>query len=367
MARTRRTVAVASPGEPAETDFELQGVEDAELREALEAAREGGDYALLADDRFSDWTWTVFRVKSPQERNQNPGAPLRVWLEKILGPLEVAAIRDRWGPGVYEFRGYWGGHLRARLQQELGAVREAVRAAAPAPPEPSALERRVDELAGLVKQLVERQAAPAPAPAPALGMDQVLDTAMRIAEMSRGSRQSQLDPTAIMGLWREGMEFGREVARAGEPAEEGSTVDKIMDRALPLAERLLAGMFAPRAAAPRPAPPPATVVTDSGATVVEAQPPAVPAPEAVVDQHRMATAVEVFARGITEHTDAAEIADTLDEILSDDELATVVQAPTGMLLERMRAFGAAAHPALMTDDAEPLLAAVQAELRRPPE
>ncbi len=337
--------------------------------QALRAANETGDMTVLSDARFADWSWHIFRLRSADEpANRESGGSPRIWCDKQVGPLDLSLIKSRHGGGVFEI---WckdpRGVLRRKFRQEIAGPRMRYTTVEPAPSSPPPVStsndpviRLLERQGQILEQLVRERAPRVKEQSPL----EVLDIAARIASMSNpGPQQSATDLLAVL---KEGMALQAQVAGGGDSS---STAEKLLEKSLPVIERVLAQLLAPRrqaAGRPQPRPnPPATAVpvTESSATVVEEPQPI---EEPVQENHRMVTAVEACARSLAQGQPPEDFAVTLENILNEQELGLVRMATPAMLLEQMRANAGGKFPILEHENAEGFIAGVLAELNRPP-
>lgn len=352
---------------------------------------EGGDVFDLVDARYADWKWYVYRQKAKAEMLAEPGSAPRVLVTKVLGPLDSMQIQEEHGGGVFEFWGFFDGKLRRRVTAEIAGPRKNYMAppvvvtttpppVAPAPaPFPDPYGRRMDRLENLLEQLLTRP-APAPPPPQGLGFEQAI-------QLFTMMQQSVAPPGGNIRELVEVFKLGAEVRNDIEPGAAKSTGEMVLDRLVPVAERL-ATVIMSRTQPPtvrRPAPPPPgpsghPAVTTSSAQVVDETPAATAAPPAsdedVEAQSRIIVLVGAVVRAIQEKRDPEDFAVTVDEILSPDEVALLEHPSTTVdaLLAQMNAVTGGRHTTLgaivdnrfvPSQDARAFVEAVLVELRRP--
>lgn len=356
---------------PAESDHEDNYPDEADPPEqwqpvqALSQAVDTGDMSVLADARFSEWSWHIFRLRGPDEQGLRESANARIWCDRQTGPLDLATIQAKHGGGLFEI---WckdpRGILRRKFRQAIAGPRKQYNAAEPnvtttPPPAPGhassdPLLRILERQGELLEQLIRATNSSSKDKSPSAL--EVLEVAAKIANMN--SPRPAQSANELLDVLKEGMALQAQVAGGGE----SSTAEKLLEKSLPVIERVLAGMLAPRRPAPRPAPP-GTPVPTSVATVVE-EPTPEPQAEPVQETHRMTTAVEAFARAIGQGQAPEDFAVTLESILNEQELGLVRMSPAPLLLEQMRKNAGGRLPLLEHENAEPYLAAVLADLNR---
>lgn len=345
--------------------------------------QQDSDLAHLEDVRFNDWTWKVWRLRTADEMIRERTKVARTWVVALTGPLDVADLQRAAGGGLFELWGYYAGALRARLRIEIEGPRRVYDQAAAAPPPASALaptitpandrdmrlmralrrqQRQIDQLTASL----QRPPAAAPtAPPPSMGVDQILDLADRLA-----SRRAPAFDGGVLQEMVGSFKLGMEAARDSAPAEPKSTTEIVIDKLLPLAERLAASIVA-RGPAPRRAPPvagPAAAPVMPAAPLAEVVDPAAPAaPAADGSSTRWSVAVEALAEAIEIGDDPAAFADALERMLPqrDVDMLRVLEADT--VLEQLRAAAAGRFQVLATPAAELFVRQVHAELRREPD
>lgn len=330
-----------------------------------------GDITQLADPKYRDWTWWIYRIRSQEEMEKAPRAKSRIIVTKVVGPLDVIEIQSRYGGGVFEFWGFLDGTLRAKAIHELEGPRK-VHDPAASPvvattstgnnnPSTDAAMLRI-ELAQLAKT-VEALANKKPEAPQGVTVKDVLELMLSLDKM-RGP--AQVGPVTsdgalvkeMVGMFREGMDLRREADGGGEQ----STLGIVLEKLGPVLERVAEKVISQRRGSPRPAPRQAPRETE--ATVVELATEAPPSTPPVT--HRWQTAVEAMANAIAEEHEPGEFAYLLDGILNSQEIAVLklasvdqVFAEIGPLVET--------YPVLKSDTARVFIDAVLSELRNPTE
>ena len=363
--------------------------------------RDTGDMAALQDATFNEWQWTVYRIRSQDEMVKNGSRFPRVFVTKSVGPFDIGALQQHFGGGVYEIRGVFEGYLRIRHREEIEGPRRQydMPPARPAfssyAPEPAPVPVRVSETdttlakllenqTRLLERLLDRAAAPAPAAAPAappLGIAEVLHLADRLNQRELpnpiGDTMKQ-----VLDVFKMGMDMRGQV----EGGPETTTVERILEKAMPTLENIALGIFANRgarvvrtpqggpapasAAAPRPAgtsglpEPPPVIHHEPSAAVVE---PAEPAATTTDGSHRWPAAIEAMANSIEAGDDPLDFPLLLERLLGDDELAVLKQSPDDGIIAHVRANAGGVFPVLNTDDSATWMRTMLAELRNPTE
>lgn len=345
----------------------------------LSLYRESGDMAALSDANFGDWEWWVYRIRSTAEMQELRTKEVRVLVLKLTGPLDVVELMRACGGGVFEIRGFFDHIMRTRIRREFaGPIKtygtepvqiQSVTARsnqAPAPAAPNSelammrrmIRRQNRVLEGLTGLVQSRLASPAPAVVdPMAQLTAVLEIADRIHDKTNPKPEANV-LGEVVSAFRSGMELRKEID--GEP--EKSATELVIDKGLPMVERLLGTFLANRRAPARPAPP----HPPSGAQVVDtpSPPSSPPRPPAAVDagEHRWTTAIEAMARAMSEGEDAGEFAITLEAILQPAEIALVRMASTEQVVATLRERAGGAFPVFGTDAAAAYIAAVKAAL-----
>lgn len=348
----------------------------------LSLYRESGDMAALSDANFGDWEWWVYRIRSTAEMQELRTKEARVLVLKLTGPLDVVELMRACGGGVFEIRGFFNHIMRTRIRREFaGPIKtygtepvqtQSVTAkvnAAPAPAAPNSemammrrmIRRQNRVLEGLTGLVQSRLATPAPAVVdPMAQLTAVLEIADRIHDKTNPKPEANV-LGEVVNAFRSGMELRKEID--GEP--EKSPTELVIDKGLPMVERLLGTFLANRRAPARPVPP-APPHPPSGAQVVDSPPPpsSPPKPAAAVEsgEHRWTTAIEAMARAMSEGEDAGEFAITLEAILQPAEIWLVRNASTEQVVATLRERAGGAFPVFGTDAAAAYIAAVKAAL-----
>jgi hypothetical protein len=348
--------------------------------ESLEPPPDFGDLAALAQ-ADEGWRWQVHRLKSADEIQKNPRGKPRVWVTTIHGAVDLEDFHARRGGGVYEFWGSADGQLQTRVTIELdGPPKIPVDpppAAAPtsAPPPHSngtdpALLLALDRIMLRLEQ-VGRAAAP---PEKSSSITELV-TALGSLDSMRQRNQPPTDSSTAKELFasmatalKTGIELGQ--GRDPLPAEEGGGAAmwlKVAETFVPLANRVLDRMSQARAVRPPGTPPPARApAAVPEAVMVEpaaARAAATPAGEPDLPAARMMAAVDALARAITEQVDPADFANTLGDILTEDELGPIISAPADLVIDDIVARASGRYPVLEGDGARTYLRTVLSELR----
>lgn len=370
MTARRRTVVEPDPPE----DDDLPGDDG-----PGEVLSDPGDLAALADASYSEWKWHVYRVRSPEDMATSRSRQQTVFAVTLMGPLDVSQLRETVGGGVFQVWGYLGGALRVKRTFELeGPPRYYAPPAPPAPPPPVAAAPTTAPPNGtdpVLVQLLQGQqktldmiAARLAVPAVAPGLS--FTDALAMAEMmNRGGGGGGVEMKDLVTLFKQGIEVGSNAVGGNEK----STLEVILEKAMPSLERVATAMAA---RAPRRPAQAATVRPReaSSAAVVEdptAAPPEPAAPpELTLEQQQAAVrwggAVDALARAIADATEPADFADTLDALLLPDEIDLMLAGGTAAVMQQIRTAGGR-YPILNTPGAEQFVGAVLAVLAEPAE
>lgn len=378
----------ANEDEDEDEGNEIQFLEGFE-HEGLRRFKEAGDMAALHDTSFNDWEWVIYQVRSHKEMAELQTRQRLVLITKMVGPLDIAQLQSVCGGGVFEIRGFFQKVLRTRFTQELaGAPKDwnAKPAQRPAAITPALASADGGELSPTVIRLFRRQQrqlaelttlvgtlarTPAPAQSTTLGLAEILQVADRLNERANPRPEANV-LNQVVDAFQKGMEVRKEI----EGGPERSTTEIIVDKAMPVAERLLGMILSARAGArpkPRPpatAPPPAS---GSRAEVVESPPGAEPVAAAPADPgadpgaHRWATAMEALARAVAANDDPHEFAVTLEAIMLPEEIGALTNSTADEVTALLRANAGGHLPILNTEAGGAYIAAVHRELCTPVE
>lgn len=378
----------ADSADAGDMDFELNHVgEDAP---ELNMYRDSGDLLALSNPDFQDWSWMIYRLRSSEEMIRERTKVQRIVITKLVGPLDINELQRVAGGGVFEIRGFRGGRQAITIRQELaGPIRTyapapspAVGSAAPGSSEnggasSSASERRIlrmlrEQNANMAALISELRRSPAPTPAsataPVTSITEIFELADRLHQRTNPSPEGNV-LGEVVGAFKQGFQLRTEI----EGGPEKSTTEVMLEKGLPMIERLLGNFLTSRAPAPRRPAPPA-----SSASVVEhasATPPAPPAsapppsPPTPGDDgaHRWATAVESLARAIEDEDDPRDFSITLSAILRANELALIQGAPPAIVTAQLRQRAGGEFPVLLEDRTEAFIAQVVHALNHPDE
>jgi len=357
---------------------------------AFVSYRDSGDLEALNDATLNDWTWYIYRIRTADEMAREHTKHQRVFVTKLVGPLDVTEVQRICGGGVFEIRGFLKNRLLTARRHEIagpvmhygpapaGPARQVngsapVLEAAPPPSDTRRLFRMIRrQNQALRAELAELRRAPAPAaPAPGPTITELFALADKIHERANPQPASGV-VNEVIGSFRAGFELSKELK--GEP--ERSTTEMMLDKGLPVLERLLGGFLAARTAPRRPGPPPpprssATVVNDPPAAAPP-PPPAPPAPDAPggnpdEGSHRWATAIEALARQVSTGGDPIDFAATLEAILTPEDIDLIRRSPADAVLAQLRRLAGGEFPVLTTEGAAAFVREVVAELKREPD
>lgn len=279
-----------------------------------------GDADTLTDDRIVGFTWQIWRLPpagTPLPQGVKPGQG--EFMCKVAGPLDLERIRSLVGGGVYRVIGSGrdaDGMAKRFVQtfQIAGTPKSppapesltpttgvvTPNAAAPA----SSLEAKLD-------RLIELQLAGARAPQ-GDPMDRAIDLVVKLSAITNrgGGQQSEAVLAGMIGMLQKGIELGT----VREPSE-GSEWVEALKAVAPTLNDTLKAVFAPRPVVARPAPRPPR---PAEATVVD--PAAAGAPAVDDNALRMGMIVDTLARAMARGRDPEDLAASLEDLLTDDEM-----------------------------------------------
>ncbi len=336
-----------------------------------------GDLAALADATYADWTWHVYRMRSPEDMARMRSRQQSVWVITLTGPLDIAQLRDTVGGGLFTIWGYIGGKLQHKLRFELeGPPRiytpPVVQAPVAAPAAATAaIPNGTDPvLLAILTSLQKGQEAIAAALArPQSQTGLTFRDALQMATLIGGQRGGDgASVKDMIALFQQGIEIGGSAVGGNEKG----TLDIVLEKGIPALERLAVAMSARRAAAVRrPAPPKRE---PSGATVVDEQPPVASAipdpadpeltPEKRAAALRWNAAVDALSRAIEESADPSDFANTLDDLLLPNEVDLMLAGGADVVMLELRT-AADRFPVLNTPAADAFVAQVLAALANP--
>lgn len=351
---------VVDPTEPESFTEPAQTSEPSQPESDLDALSDVGDIAELADTRYREWVWWVYRMRPQAEIQKDPRARKRVVVTKVVGPLDVLDIRDRFGGGVYEFRGFLGGEMQLRKEFELeGPLTPPPAPAlpAPAPPAPNGNGTELLAVLGRIEQRLNAPAPPAPA---AQGM--TLDDILKILALVKPSEPAVNPGEMLKGL-ADAFKWGADLRGQAEGGNEKSIAEIAIEKLAPAAERIATALMTRRApGGPRP-----PVHAASRAVVVETPTAAAPAPRPTEPEgvnYRITAAVDALARAIANDDEPGDFADSLDHILDPTELAWLASKSADEVLSELAPV-TARFPVFSTEPARVFVESVLAELRTP--
>lgn len=373
--RRRRRTEVESPpqGADGQQDDDLEDEEDDAERARL------GDLVALADSTFADYTWHVFRQRSPEDMARTRSRQQSVFATTITGPIDMTQLRATVGGGVFTLWGYLGGKLtrKIRFEMEGPPIYYAPPSVAPAVPvapagtAPTSTPNGTDPvLLGVLQTILKTQEAIAtrlaqPAPQSGFSFREML-----ALSSAMGGRQSNgIEMKDLVQLFQQGIEIGGNAAGGNEK----STLEVVLEKGIPALEKVAMAMS--RRAAARPPGSPAPRPRPASAAVVVEDPPApgaatsTPAEAELTDDQkaeamRWGATVDALARAIQDGTEPDDFADTLDALLLPTEIDLMLMGETADVVAQLRT-AADRYPILNTPGAESFVDRVLASLRDP--
>jgi len=335
------------------------------------AEPELGDVAELADSRYTEYSWSIYRLRSPQEINQSPQAGPRSLVTKRVGPVDILELQREFGGGIYEFWAYFdvndgaGKRLRFRRVYAVDGPRKDVSSTitTPPPPPPPATDPQLAGILAAISRTLERldaraaqPATPAPATQP-FPFKELVELSKLISDRATPALAGA-SVTEMMGLVQQGIELGKST----QPGAEQSTVAVVIEKLAPSLERLAATLLTRRPAPPAMRRPPGEPVPATARIVNEPELPEPPSD----DETRMSAAVDALARAVIEQTPADDFAFVLEHSLSREQVAMLRLGSTEQIMGQLADSGAMLkYPILATEAAAPYLDSVLAELRAP--
>lgn len=335
-----------------------------------------GDVGELADSRYTEYSWSIYRRRSPEEISRSPQAGPRALITKRVGPVDILEIQREFGSGIYEFWAYFdqndgkGTRLRFRRMYAVDAPRKDVTpivtpppVAPVAAPDPG-LAAVLAAMMRTLDRMDARASVAVPAAAPAAAVQafpfkELLEMTKMISEKSTPALAGA-SITEMMALVTQGIELGKST----QPGTEQNTVAIVLEKLAPSLERLAGTLLARRPAPPTMRRPMGGPVSSTAQVVSEPE----PAPEPSADETRMAAAVDALARAVIEQTPPDDFAFVLEHALSREQVAMLRLGSTEQIMGQLAESGATVkYPILATEAAAPYLESVLTELRAPQE
>lgn len=332
-----------------------------------------GDVSELADQRYSDYSWSVWRQRTSEEIARNPKAGPRSFVTRIVGPVDIMAFQAQHGGGIYEFWAYLdlgdGNGRRYRFKQTYpidGPRKDGsapAPAAAPAAAHSSGPDPQLAAALGAINRMLERLDARAAQPAPPAPAVQAFPfkELVELTKMLNDRATPALagaSVTEMMSLVQQGIELGKST----QPGTEPNTVAIVLEKLAPSLERLASTLLTRRPSPPAMRRPPGGPVASTAHLVNEPEPPAPPSD----DETRMSAAVDALARAVIEQTPPDDFAFVLEHTLSREQVAMLRLGSTEQVMQQLTDAGATVkYPILATEAAAPYLDSVLTELRTP--
>lgn len=371
MARTRRTPTVIHPsGEPVPPEV-LDGLGE------LDTDDEPDDLEFLLDASQPGITWFIERYKSQDEVNANPRSKAVVFVTKLPAPIDLNAFHREYGGGSYRFsrqldNGRFAGSRRVELDglprvRTFDPPRQSAPPAAPVNGTPyvgtvDPRDRMLRLLTREIRELRREAQAARSAPVSPLmnmgGLD-AMGQVFALAEKIANRQTSQPEPiNAVIEAFTKGIDLGTQ----REPAAAATGTDwvAVAREAAPIVRDLLGNLIVAsraRAAAGQARPPgPAPTATTGSASnpmgqpgpAIESSPP-MPSADEQLSVARWTTAVDALARAFARNVEAADFADTLRDLLPDDDLVKLRFATVDVIASEL-AGGVARYPTLGTPE-----------------
>jgi hypothetical protein len=397
---------------PSDTALEYEP-EDIELEE--EESKALGDLADLDSQKFSDYEWNIYRLRTAEDMAKSGTRSPRVWIAKRVGPVNLNEIQADYGGGWFEFWGRLNGVTKFKFRREIDgdpkvfkpdasgktsllapngdasssvSVEEAVRRAVARErrraqvelerhqrsEEQKRLEAQIAELKQLVSQAASR-------PAVEQKPERLKDLAETMVMLrSLAPEGSAMNPLELLQTARQWMEQGILLGEKREPGTseggDGWNAERITAIAQAVAQVL--SRFTP----PRREPPRGAQATQQPATAPNADvpladvvPPAAQATQATSDPHyRWKSAIETVARNMVRGRGPDDTAASIEDTLNEEELKNLKgeQGPDGVwhptvpeALDWLEGQGIGPFPQLRSPGGLVYTESVLTELRRP--
>jgi len=327
-----------------------------------------GDVGELADSRYTDYSWIIYRLRSPEEISRMPQAGPRSLVTRRVGAIDITEIQREFGGGIYEFWAFLdhndGSGKRLRFKRTFAV--ESPRRDPPPPPPPPAPSAGDAQLAavlnGILRTLerLDTRAAQPATPAPAVQpfpFKELVELSKLISDRATPALAGA-SVTEMMALVSQGIELGKST----QPGSEPSTVAVVLEKLAPSLERLAATLLTRRQPPPAMRRPAGGPVPSTAQVVNEPEPPEPPSD----DETRMSAAIDALARALIEQTPAEDFAFVLEHSLSREQVAMLRLGSTEQIMGQLTDSGAMLkYPILATESAAPYLDSVLAELRTP--
>jgi hypothetical protein len=332
------------------------------------AEPELGDVGELADSRYTDFSWIIYRLRTPEEISRMPQAGPRSLVTRRVGAIDITEIQREFGGGVYEFWAFLdhndGNGKRLRFKRTFSVEsprKDPVPPPAPVSPAPTApADTQLAAVLGGILRTLERLDARAAQPAPAapavqpFPFNELVQLTKLLADRSTPALAGA-SVTEMMGLVSQGIELGK----ATQPGSEQSTVAVVLEKLAPSLERLAATLLT-RRPPPPPRQPAGGAVASTAHLVNDPEPPPPPSD----DETRMTAAIDALARAVIERTPASDFAFVLEHILIPEQVAMLRLGSAEQIMAQLSEGGATVkYPILATEAAAPYLDAVLDELR----
>jgi len=360
---------------------------DVEMEQAA-----AGDITLLGDPAFNDYHWSIWRQRTRAEIAGDPRAPLWEFITKAVGPIEATSMVPELGGGVFEFRGFVdvgdgrGKRMKRHPVIALAGPRKNFGIETPSPAAITAptngngtdpnLLRFLDRMELRLENLERNRSQVITSP-PGPSIKELAETMVMLQAMTQKGQPASDTSVAkqlfdtMMAATKTGIELGQ--GREPVPAEEVNTTVKVMETIAPLASRFLDVLAASRQRVATPPPPrtdpapgpsaPPSPPEPSSAEVVGQDPEEIPP----IATARMMVVIDTLAMGAENRDDVEEVADLVAELLPPSDLAGILSLPDQVVVSDIAHRSGGQYPILATDAGRNYVAAILAELRRPPE
>jgi len=384
MGKGQKPIVVVPSEDPEQfpgDDLTAEEIEQAEV----------GDLFSIQGSEFENVSWSIARCRTRQEIAADPQGQQEEWVADHTGQIHGSEIMERIGGGTFRFRGYIprsdGRGVRMKYNRLIAlagprknfaeVASSPVPATAPNVVSNNGLTRGERVLLKAMREMsqrVDRLEHVAPQEKPSSITELV--TALGSLDAMRQRSQPASDTSVAKEMFEamgkalsQGIELGRD--REPLPPDEGGNAwVKVAETFVPLAHRVLDRMGQRRSAI---TPPPRSAASPE--PTPQPPPPSAPAShaEAIEDEEqsiataRMMVVVDLLSRHATEQVDVAECADAVAEVLTETELATILNLPDQAIVGDIASRAGGRYPILASEAGATYVGAVLGELRRPPE
>lgn len=281
-----------------------------------------------------EWRWVVYRMLSPAEKVSYPGS-VRVMISHETGSIDLTTFQNSYGGGTFEFWGTIEGQpgLKRKITMAFAGPIRPLSKIGEVAPEPTAtvVPNGADGVLGpILTRILDRldriergQGQQATPTVQGMSVKDVLE----LVKMTQAPPAPEPADNQDLLKWGMGMlDRGMEIQAKAEGGAGESTAITVAKLVMPSVEKLLSVITARRAAPPGrpvaatvvetvPNPPTPTATAEPGLPQAEPEP-------GVMDLGvaRWMAIVDTLDRAILRDADPIAFADTLADMLTDDEI-----------------------------------------------